>query len=317
MNSRRSFIKKSSAIASGVLITPTISNFYANASKAKFRICLNAGAIGVSLSQQELIQAAVKYGFESIVCHGNELLQMETTQIDGLLSEMKNKNLEWGSAGLPVDFRKDAQTFEDGLDVLTKMAKKMAIAGATRMNTWIMPTHHERTYRENFHLHGKRIRTMANILGHYDIRLGLEYVGPKTLMTRDKYSFIRTMAEAKDLLDLIGEPNVGFVLDSFHWYCAGEDASDILGLDKDQIVTVDLNDAKPGRGRDGQIDNQRELPLATGVIPLKEFLTALADVGYEGPVRAEPFNQELRDLEDGAAMQKTFDAMKKSVDLVR
>ena len=317
MNSRRNFLKKSSLFASASVFPLKWTNIYGYGAKPKFRMCLNPGALGVSLSQEELISAASRLGFESIVCLGNALVEKEKSEIMDLVGKMKDKNLEWGAAGLPLDFRKDTKSFEDGLDTLVKVAKKMSVAGATRMSTWIMPTHHERTYRENFHLHAKRLKTVCNLLGHYGVRLGLEYVGPKTLMTRDKYSFIRTMAEGKDLIDYIDEPNVGFVLDSFHWYCAGEDASDILSLDKEQVITVDLNDAKPGRGRDGQIDNQRELPMATGVIPLKEFMTALVDIGYDGPMRAEPFNQPLRDMEDEAAMQKTYQAMKKAFDLVQ
>ena len=34
---------------------------------------------------------------------------------------------------------------------------------------------------------------------------------------------------------------------------------------------------------------QRELPGATGVIDLAQFIAALRRLGYDGPVRAEPF----------------------------
>ena len=38
--------------------------------------------------------------------------------------------------------------------------------------------------------------------------------------------------------------------------------------------------------------------MATGVIPIKEFMQGLVDIGYDGPVRTEPFNQALNDLEN-------------------
>ena len=172
-------------------------------------------------------------------------------------------------------------------------------------------------YLVNFESHKRRLSEIAQILDYYGIRLGLEYVGPKTLMARDKYSFIRSMAEAKELIFAMGQPNVGFILDSFHWYCAGETAADILSLRKEDIVAVDLNDARTGLTPDTQIDGKRELPGATGVIDLKSFLTALAELGYEGPVRAEPFNQPLRDMEDGAALAKTAKMMRDSFGLVK
>ena len=42
-----------------------------------------------------------------------------------------------------------------------------------------------------------------------------------------------------------------------------------------------------------QQDGRRELPSATGVIDVKAFLNALVKIGYDGPVRAEPFNKKL------------------------
>ncbi|NND33318.1 MAG: sugar phosphate isomerase/epimerase, partial [Saprospiraceae bacterium] len=233
----------------------------------------------------------------------------------GLLGKMKENNISWGSTNLPVDFRNDEEKFREGMSILADTASILASVGGTRMNTWVMPTHSLYTYRENFQLHRKRLKEAANIIGHYGIRLGLEYVGPKTLMARSKYSFIRTMAEMKELIEATGESNIGFVLDSFHWYCAGESKTDILTLDKEDIVTVDLNDARTGFEVDEQTDGKRELPLATGVIPIKDFVEGLVQIGYDGPVRAEPFNQPLRDMDDEEAVRVTFEAMKKAIDL--
>jgi sugar phosphate isomerase/epimerase len=146
--------------------------------------------------------------------------------------------------------------------------------------------------------------------------LGLEYVGPKTLMARGRYPFLRSMAEARELIAGIGRGNVGLVLDSFHWYCAEDTADDIRALTADDVVVVDLNDARVDLSRDEQLDNTRELPGATGKINLKAFLGALVDIGYEGPIRAEPFNQRLRDMDDEEALRVTREAMAKSFKLV-
>ncbi|HON06675.1 MAG TPA: sugar phosphate isomerase/epimerase, partial [Verrucomicrobiota bacterium] len=59
-------------------------------------------------------------------------------------------------------------------------------------------------------------------------------------------------------------------------------------------------------------DNKRELPAATGVIDLKGFLMALAKIGYDGPVRAEPFNQTLNNMDNEQACASTIAAMKKA-----
>ncbi len=169
------------------------------------------------------------------------------------------------------------------------------------MNTWIMPTHPDLSYMANFRQHATRLREIAKILGHHGIRLGLEYVGPKTLMARSRFPFLRTLGETQALIAEIGENNMGLVLDSFHWYCAEDTKADLLTLKNSDIVACDLNDARSDLTRDAQIDGTRELPGATGVIDLKTFLEALVEIGYDGPVRAEPCNQALRDMENAEA----------------
>ena len=124
------------------------------------------------------------------------------------------------------------------------------------------------------------------------------------------------MKETKDLIDEIAQDGVGFVLDSWHWYTAHETADDLRTLTSDDIVACDLNDAPIGREIDEQIDNQRELPAATGVIDLKTFLGVLAEIGYDGPVRAEPFNAQLNAMNNAQACQATADAMKKAFSLL-
>jgi hypothetical protein len=41
----------------------------------------------------------------------------------------------------------------------------------------------------------------------------------------------------------------------------------------------------------------------------------LVEIGYDGPTRAEPFNQPLRDMDDEDALKATADAMKKAFKL--
>ncbi len=311
---RRSFVRNQ-LICTSVLFLPQYFSMI-HRKKPLFNLCLNGSAIGASYDQMALLEVAHQHGFGAIVFQPEDLASRDTGALREIKEAMQAYHITWGSAGLPIDFRKDAETFKSGLRKLPGVAAIMESVSARRMNTWIMPTNESLTYLENFKSHQQRLKEIANILGHHGIQLGLEYVGPKTLLTRSKYSFIRTMAEARELMDAIGEPNVGFVLDSFHWYCAGEDKSDILSLSNTDIVTVDLNDARTGLTPDTQIDNQRELPLATGVIPLKEFLEGLVQIDYDGPVRAEPFNQALRDMDDEAAVEKTAEAMKKALALV-
>lgn len=319
MNNRREFIQKTSLLAAAFAAAPLanlMSKAAGNAANRQFSMQLDGGSIGVDAGQLELIELAHKYGFESVTAHSAYLADISASQRENLLADMKQKKLKWGNAGLPVQFRNDRATFEKDMQALPKHAKGLQEAGATRVTTWIMPNHPSLNYLQNFREHAVRLREVAKVLGDYGLRLGLEYVGPKTLQVANAFPFMRTMAETKELIGAIGTSNVGLVLDSFHWFTAGEDVDDILTLTNRDVVACDLNDARTGFSREEQVDGKRELPLATGVVDAKAFLNALIQIGFDGPIRAEPFNQELRDMEDEAAVKKTAVAMKKAFDQI-
>jgi len=120
----------------------------------------------------------------------------------------------------------------------------------------------------------------------------------------------------KELIAEIGTGNVGLQLDSWHWWNAGESAADILTLKGSDVIAVDLNDAPAGIVKDEQIDSRRELPCATGVIDLAAFLNALNQVGYDGPIRAEPFNQAVNKMSKDDACAAAATALKKAFSLI-
>jgi sugar phosphate isomerase/epimerase len=238
------------------------------------------------------------------------------SQRQELVADLKSKGLVWGAAGLPVDFRGDQAKFEGGLKGLPTAAKALQRAGVSRVSTWIRPSHQSLTYMANFKQHARRLGEIATILGDHGLRFGLEYVGPKTSWTSSNHSFVHTMPETKELIAAIGKDNVGFVLDSWHWYNAGETVADLLTLTNKDVVACDLNDAPAGIPRERQMDGSRELPAATGVIDVKGFLSALVQMGYDGPVRAEPFNAALRKMPKAEAVAATAKAMKKAFAMI-
>jgi len=73
--------------------------------------------------------------------------------------------------------------------------------------------------------------------------------------------------------------------------------ADLDALEGDQIVYAHINDAPLGRDVSAQIDEERMLPGATGVIDIENFLKALNRHDFNGPVSVEPYNAELTALE--------------------
>ena len=279
-------------------------------------MALTPGSIGVRVDQREAIALAAAHGYEAVEPYGAFLAGRSEAFLAVLNTELRAAGLVWAAAGLPVDFRGDEDRFRADLRALPAIAAGLERAGATRMGTWIRPSHATLTYRANFDRHARRLAAVADVLGDHGLRLGLEYVGTKRLWTANRHPFVHTMAETKELIAAIDRPNVGFVLDSWHWFTAGETPDDIRTLTNADVVSCDLNDAPAGVPLEEQRDGQRELPLATGVIDLEAFLGALVDIGYDGPVRPEPFNRTLNGMPDELAAAAAADALRRAFALV-
>lgn len=211
------------------------------------------------------------------------------------------RNLVLGSFGLPVEFRRDENTFLSELKDLPKHAALAKHLGVTRCCTWLFPATDEPVAEYTCRFI-RRLRECAKILGEYGIRFGIEWVGPKTSRTL-KYDFIHTMPGALELIDAIGEKNVGLLFDSFHWFTSYAAKEDILALTADQIILVHINDA-PNKPADEQIDSERLLP-GEGIIDLKTMLTSLKQIGYDSFVSVETFSKELPLLPPAEVALKT------------
>jgi sugar phosphate isomerase/epimerase len=313
---RRQFIHQT-AIASlaGSAFFADLSNA-AEVKQRKMTMDLVCGNIGVSASQREAIQLAARHGFESVGADGAFLASLSDDQVPELKSFMKAQGIVFGAAGLPVEFRRDEDRFNEGLKDLPKFAAGLQRAGVDRATTWLMPCHDTLPYLTNYRQHVTRLRSVARLLKERDVRLGLEYVGPKTSWASRRYTFIHTLAEMKDLIAEINTGNVGVVLDSWHWWHAGDTVADLLALKGSDVIAVDLNDAPAGIPKDQQSDGRRELPCATGLIEVGAFLKALNEIGYDGPVRAEPFNQAVNKMAKEEACAADAVALKKAFALI-
>lgn len=285
----------------------------AEATKRKFTIAFIPGSIGIKADQGRAIELAARHGFESVQPFGQQLRREGVSRYVDLL---KANGLQWAAAQLSVSLRSGVDDFASGMAKLPQEAKALRAAGVTRVGTAISSYSETLNYLDNFRLHVRRLRAVGQVLGDFGLRLGLEYLGTKRLWTARRHAFVHSMAECRQLIAEVGRSNIGLVIDSWHWWTAWETADDILKLSNDDVVSADLNDAPRGIERDDQYDNQRELPLATGVIDAKAFLDALVAIGYDGPIRAEPFNKRLNDMDDDRASETAVLAMKKAFALV-
>lgn len=258
---------------------------------------LSAGALGLTLDHPTAVDLAARHGFGGVDPDLDYFRRLGgNSAVAEHAASVRERGLQWGMAALPLPLDGPAERFRRALAELPEALDLLGAAGVTRLGTWIRPMHDELDYRRHWRLIGGRLGIVSELLADAGMRLGLEYIGPKTFWSSERFPFIHSLRELRELIAEVGSRNVGVILDSYHWYTAGEGAEDLEGLTDADIVSVDINDARPGRQRDEQQDLDRRLPFDTGVIDMEGFLGAVRAAGYTGPLKVEPFLRDLAEM---------------------
>ena len=217
----------------------------------------------------------------------------------------------------PLPFGGDDQAFRAALAPLADDAAFTAAIGCQKMMV-VLPASTTQPKPEQLELVKNRFRAIAEVLQRSQIRLGLEFLGPLYFRqgradgpptTPFVWNLPETLALAKDC-----GPNIGVVLDVWHWHHSGGTIGDILAADPSRIVHIHVSDAKTTPPADVR-DNQRLMP-GEGIIDLAGFFQALRKIGYAGGVSPEPLGRIPAEMapEDAArlGLKTTLDVMKKA-----
>ena len=217
----------------------------------------------------------------------------------------------------PLPFGGEQAAFKEGLTQLADDAAFTAGIGCQKMMV-VLPASTTMDRQEQRALAKDRLAAVAEVLQRSQIRLGLEFLGP--LYFRQGRAggpptnpFIWNMPDALALAKDCG-PNVGVILDAWHWHHSGSTPADILAADKSRIVHLHVSDAKETPPADVR-DTQRLMP-GEGIIDLMGFFGALKQIGYADGISPEPLGRVPAEMspEEAArlALQTTLAVMKKA-----
>jgi len=251
---------------------------------------LMADMIGIDVDPLGSIAFAQKYGFSGVDLRiDKHEARIDQVGVDVLSLAMRDAGLKPGYCTiLPGKISCDEDTWRAGVERLPSLAELAEGLGYTRTATVVLPFDDEQPFDRFFDLHVDRVRQVAPILADHGLSLALEYVSPVTRRAGHKHPFVYDMKGLRTLCRVSGHTNVGLLLDSFHWHCAGESVADIEALSSDEVVVVHVNDLVADRPIDNQVVTERALPCETGVIDMGGFIGALDRIGYAGPITSEP-----------------------------
>lgn len=276
---------------------------------------LMADLIGIQATPDRAIDLAARHGFAGVDLRlASQLEWIEAYGPDRLVGLIHDRSLRPGYASLLT--RTLSATEGEWSEAIRRLPNVAAVAqtlGFRRAAVVVLPFDDRLDYAANFRRHCDRLQIATPILADHGIRLGLEYVSPKTRRADAAFPFIHNLAALLELIDEVGHPNVGLMLDTFHWHCARETVADLAALPADRVVVVHVNDA-PMDTPFGRLHvRERELPGQTGKIDLKGFMQALNQIGYDGPVTAEPTHDRWPATDDDVAASLTASAVRHAV----
>jgi 4-hydroxyphenylpyruvate dioxygenase len=135
------------------------------------------------------------------------------------------------------------------------------------------------------------LRRGAERAAAYGVRLGIEFLAAAKLVS--------TLPGAMRLIELIGHPNAGVVLDTYHLYAGRSKSEDLalLNADPSRLFFVHVSDIDAALPRDLWTVPDRTLPGGpgdgAGGIPNGALLERVCALGYDADVSLELFSAEL------------------------
>jgi D-psicose/D-tagatose/L-ribulose 3-epimerase len=129
----------------------------------------------------------------------------------------------------------------------------------------------------------KNLRVSADYAETRGVRLALEP------LNRFETSFINLTEQALELVELIGSPAVGLMMDTFHANIEEKSLGKALEMAGDKLWHVHAN------------ENDRGIP-GTGHVTWAEIAAALKKINYNGALVIESFSTEVKEIARAAAV---------------
>jgi sugar phosphate isomerase/epimerase len=260
-------------------------------------LSLNETLVTGRVKWPEFARLAARVGFPGVDIMLNPAMDAGAEATNDLLAQL---HVRPAVINFPVEFRKDDAAFQASLAKLEPAARFAKAIGCPRMITYIMPSS-PAPKADLRRLYKQRFSESARILAASNVRLGLEFLGPLHFRKQFPHEFIWRMPEMLEFAKECG-PNVGLLLDAWHWHHAGATVGDIIAAGRDRIIHVHFDDA-PDLPPEKIRDNERLMP-GEGVIDLVGFLHALKKIGYADALSVEVFGRGLKNMapEDGAKL---------------
>ena len=145
----------------------------------------------------------------------------------------------------------------------------------------------------------ENLRAAGEMAAPFGMRLGIEFLKGARL--------VNNLPTALRLVEMVGHPNVGVLVDTFHLYAGLSKLEDLdaLAAHPERLFFVHVDDVPASIPRELWTDPDRVLP-GEGSLPLPAIFDAIGRTNYAGYVSLELFNEAFaaRWADDPAAASR-------------
>ena len=132
------------------------------------------------------------------------------------------------------------------------------------------------------------LNELCDIAAEHNVGLAFEFLGQTDCS-------VQTLGLAHQIVRMTNRPNLGLVIDSFHFYAGGSTIQMIQALDPNMLYVFHINDAED-RPREELNDSHRLLP-GLGILPLDAIISALRNIGYDRVASVEIFRPQYWEMD--------------------
>jgi 2-keto-myo-inositol isomerase len=150
------------------------------------------------------------------------------------------------------------------------------------------------------------LRDLAGIAEKHGVALAFEFLGQADCS-------VQTLELANHIVQQAARPDIGLVLDTFHFYAGGSTLASIAEVDASRLFIFHINDAED-LPREQLTDAHRLLP-GLGILPLREIKSALDSIGYDKVASIEIFRPAYWEQDPFALAQEAHQAAGKALGL--
>lgn len=246
---------------------------------------LDPSAVGVTGHQSEILELALTYGFRGIDLNMAEFAGR--VKLHGMAysrRSLDSAKIRIGTFLLPIEWDVDDESFRRQLESLKEYSQLAADLGCTRCLCTLAPAGDKRPYHENFEFHKRRFADICQAMEPAGVRLGVGFRAADQLRKEQAFQFIHSLDALLLLLNMVGAPNIGLLVDVWELALSAGSVEAIGHLSARQIVAVQLADLPPDVPPAEITDQHRLLPSVEGKIDCVSVLATLAGLGYDGPI---------------------------------